>query len=665
MVPRVAGRLNKRKAAAQLDQARLLAQGGAWDRVLTVVAPVLEAKLLPGTEAESLYAEGLERLGRKAEARAFLEKALATRRDEPNLTARLGILLVHANESARGVELMARVRHQLRREPTFLTNYAAGLLKVGRVEEAETALAAAMLTGGGDDTRLVFALAKAQKGDAPGAEAIAVQIGTQSKDAGLRATARAIEADCRLMQGDARGALERFRALDAEGQLEADHLPHAALAAQLAGDEALANAFIQRRGASASAEDRLLFAQVALSRNRPLDALAELDQAARAIGEKLPGYEYEATVARGRALRLLGRADEARAQIERAKTMPEAELKLLGARVWLELGHLGAEAGDFELADAAFARALELDPNEAEARLARQSSSRKTAWKTELKQSSEARLEAARSEAEAMKRRFLAREGELEQMRRELDRLKSLSADAEQRAKALEREAKKVKDEQALRLREELEARERDSDEKAREVVEQALGAAAPACPETLLRMVLVAERTYQKGLYSELPAAAVAVLFSGALERSLFMLLVQRFDEWLEKTGRRAAFLKGAVREKRGRRVEYFDRFVEAFDRTLEAKAPSLGEVSRALTRRRDGPLADFNAFLQAAGHDDAFLDALADFVQSAKERLRDPVAHGLAIDLSWDELKAFRKAFLLEFGKGPGVLAQLLGAR
>lgn len=660
------GRLNKRKAATLVEQAQLLMASGAWARALEVLAPVLEAEVLPGTEAMALHAEALERLGRKAEGRRFLEAALGRHPGDANLMLRLAVLLLDANESARAVELMSRVRNERRRDPAFLTHYAAGLLKVGRLAEAESTLAAALLTGGGDDTRLVLALAKAQRGDAAGAEAIAVQIGTTSKDAGVRAAARAIEADCRLMQGDPRGALERFRALDRDGQLNREDLPHAALAAQLAGDERLATAFIERRGADASAEDRLLFAQVYLSRGRAAEALTELDRASRSEQERLPGFAYEYRVARARAMRLLGRLDAAQALLDEARALPEAELSLLGARVWLELGHLAAERGDFDLADASFARALELDPNDAEARLARQSSGRRVAWRDELRASSEARVEAARSEAEAMKRRFLAREGELEALRRELQSVKSASAEAQARAASLERDAEREKAARASRLREELEARERDSDEKAREILRDALGAVAEQCPEAIVRMALVAERTYQKGLYSELPAAAVAVLFSGALERALFVLLVQRFDAWLEHEGRRAAFLSGAVRARRGRRAEYFDRFVEAFDRELDAKAPSLGEVARALARRLDPPLASFEAWLTGpAGFEPAFLDALGAFVQSAKERLRDPVAHGLAIDLSWEELKAFREAFLLRFEGGPGVLARLLGAR
>ncbi len=659
----MAGKLNKRKAQALLEQARLLIDTNAFQRALDVVAPVVEQNPLGTSDAASIHAEALERMGRRAEAKDFLEQQLARRRDDPMLTVRLGTVLLHLNEFRRGVELMARARQSFKRDPIFLTNYAAGLVRIGQLSEAEQALAAALLTGGGDDTRLVLAMAKLHRGDAAGAESIAVQVGTTTKDALLRASARAVEADCRLVQGDARGALERFRALERDGQLDPSNFPHAALAAQLCGDEAQADVLIGRVGTGASPEDRLLFAQVQLARNRPAEALEQLGLAARAIGEHPPGYEYELAVGQGRAFRLMGKSDDARAAIERAKALPEAEFKLTGARVWREVGHLAAERGDFELADASFARAMELDPFDQEAKLARESSVKRVAWKHELKSSAEARIAAAKSEAEAIKRRFIARESELEAMRKELERLKSASRDAEARARAFERDAETAKQEQARKVREELEARERDADEKAREIVDGALGASGGKCPEMLRRMVVVAEKTYQQGLYSELPAAAVAVLFSGALERSLFVLLVQRFDDWLERTGRRAEFLKASVRERRGKRVEYFDRFAEAFDRSLDAKAPSLGEVARALTRRNELPLATFKEFLSSVGLGDAFLDSLADFVQTAKERLRDPVAHGLAIDLSWDELKQFREAFLTSFKGGPGVLAQLLG--
>jgi predicted Zn-dependent protease len=660
----VAARLNKKKAAALVEQAMLLHAERQYARVEALLEPVIAAGVLPGSEHLALYAECLDGQGKRDEARSFLEAQLEKRPHEPMLAVRLGVLLLQQNRPSEAVEVMSRARQQLRREPMFLTHFALALLRVGRLDEADKAVAAALLTGGGDDTRLALALLKAQRGDAAGAETVAVQVGTRTADAAVRASARAIEADCRLMQGDARGALDRFSALEKDGALEPDFLPHAALAAQLAGDDALATAFMERRRPTAAAEDHLLFARVFLSRGRPTDAMVELTRSEKALGEKLPGFEYEFLVTKGRALRLLGRQGEARACLDAARERPEAELNLLGARLWLELGHLAAEGGDFDTADAAFTRALALDPNEAEASRAKELSSRRTAWKQELAASAQARIDAARADAEAMKRRFLAREGEIEAMRRELERMKQMSVSAQAQAQQATQEAAAAKAEAARRVREELEARERDVEAKAQENLEAALGAVLPKCPEALVKMVLVAERTYQKGFYSELPAAAVAVLFSGALERALFMLIVQRFDAWLDDGDRRAPFLAGAVRERRGKRVEYFDRFVEAFDRQLDSRAPSLGEVSRALSRRHDAPLAGFHQFLQAQGISEAFLDALARFVQDAKERLRDPVAHGLAIDLTWDELKAFREAFLFRFEGGPGLLAQLLGA-
>lgn len=657
------GRLNKRKAAALIEQAQLLIRTGAHARAFDVLKPVLDAQVWPGPEVLSVSCEALESLGRDAEACALLEADLPRTLAEPTLTARLGTLLVRLGESRRAVELLSRVHGAFRRDPTFLTTYGAGLLKLGRLAEAESVVAAALLTGGGDDTRLVLALIKRQRGDASGAEAIAVQVGTHTKVETTRANARAVEADCRLLLGDARGALERFRALDAEGQLAPEHLPHAALAAQLTGDEAVATAYMQRRREHAVAEDRLLFAKVFLSRNRPQEALSELERADASPGERLHGYEYERLVAHGRASRLLGKTDEARRSIELAKACPEAELRLLGARVWVEAGHQAAEAGDFVLADESFARALELDPNEKEAALARESSGKRVAWKAVLHASAEARVEAARAETEAMKRRFAAREGELEAMRRELERFKHLSVDAEARARQHAGEAQRLQAEQARGLRDELEARERDVEAKAREVFEAALGPLVARCPEALSRLVLVAERTYQQGLYAALPAAAVAVLYSGALERLLIAVFVERFDAWLSVADRRERFLADALRSKRGRRPEYFDRFAEAFDRSLDGRPPGLGEVARALSRRHEAPLAAFQQFLDIELSMSAeVLEALAGFVQRAKERLRDPVAHGKAIDLGWDELRAFREAFLVRFEAGPCLLSRLV---
>jgi len=169
--------------------------------------------------------------------------------------------------------------------------------------------------------------------------------------------------------------------------------------------------------------------------------------------------------------------------------------------------------------------------------------------------------------------------------------------------------------------------------------------------------------RPTQKALYTELRPAAVAVLFAGALERGLYLLLVRPFDQSLTPEAR-VQFLKAATREARPGRTEYIERFVEAFDPERKAKAPSLGEIARAITRRKEPHLAAFAAFL-GAGHDE-LLDRLASFVERAKEQLRDPVAHGRALELPQSELTRFRRELLLDLGgSGKEALPALLEVR
>ncbi|HSP78807.1 MAG TPA: hypothetical protein VLQ93_09775, partial [Myxococcaceae bacterium] len=290
-------------------------------------------------------------------------------------------------------------------------------------------------------------------------------------------------------------------------------------------------------------------------------------------------------------------------------------------------------------------------------------------WRTQLQASSEAQVEAARAESEALRRRFQARESELEALRRELESLRAAQAQAEEKARRVQEEARTAQEalraEQARRTREELEQREAEIDAKARENVERGLGPALAACPQPLLHAVLVAERTYQKALYTELPAAAVAVLYAGALERALHTLFVERFREWLDAKDLRQGFLLAATRERRGRRVEYFDHFAAAFDPERPSRAPSLGEVARVLQRRNESYLYTFQAFLlERYPLPERLFDVVAEFVIQAKERLRDPVAHGRGVELGYEELKVLRERMLFALEPGqPGVLALLLG--
>jgi tetratricopeptide (TPR) repeat protein len=667
----VPARLNKRRAIALLEEARLNAERGEWAKTEEAARRVIDESDLDQPAAFTLLAEALKRLDRRADALAVLEKGHARYPKEPDVEAHLGSLLGELEQPKRAVEHLARARAKKPRDPVLLTHYAAALLRVGDAEAAEQQLAAALLVGGGPDTRLVLALVKARRGRLDEADTLAAQVeAAKSGDPSLAWAARAVRADVKLLRGEPAEALAAWKAIEAAGRLDGPQLAHMAYAAQLVGDTALADQLIARRHAEgAQADDLLLFAQIANVRGQPERALELLEEGER-LGTIDPADHFEWWATRGRALRLVGRKDEAVALLEQARALPESTVPRLSAGIFVDLGHLAAEAGDFEAAERHFTTALERDPDEPEARRALELTRRRLAWRSDLQESTQQRVEAARAEAEALRRRFQARETEVEALRRELSRLKAAQASAVEATKraqdAAEIERRRLQAEQQKKVREELETREREAGDKAKENLERAFEGAADRCPPALWQMLLVAERTYQTAIITELPAAAVAVLFSGALERSLVELIVKPFDAWLEQGTRRADFLADAVREKRGSRVEYFDRFIDAFDRDLAARAPALGEVSRVLDRRNERYLAPFRAFLGEQFHvDDAFLAALATFVQWSKEKLRDPVAHG-HIELDWDELKSFREQLLFRFGGAErGLLPRLIEAR
>jgi tetratricopeptide (TPR) repeat protein len=653
--------MNKKRAQALLAEARLHAAQGAWAQVRVALEPVLEARLADAATC-GLAGEALRQLGRRAEARALLESGLAAHPHDAELEARLGCVLLELDDVPGAVEVLGRATRRRPRDPQALTAYASALVRGGRFAEAEQVLARALLAGGGLDTKLVLASAKVRRGALAEAELLTGQVEDQSREPALSWAARSLRALIRLLRGDAAGALEAWTAVEAAGFLDPGQLAHVAYAAQLAGDRARADAVIERRLADgADAEDLLLFAQIDNQRGEPGRALERLERAA-ALGAS--GFELLA--ARGRTLRLLGRPEEARAALMEAAACPEASLPVFGAPVAVDLGHLSAEAGDFEAAERHFERALALDPDDPEARRALELTRRRLAWRTALEASAEERVEAARAEAEALRRRFLSRELEVETLRRELARLQAERAGAQALASQAERERAQRAAEEKARVREALEQQERDIEAKAAENLDLAFSGVRGRCPEVLFSLLQVAERTYQKALYTELPAAAVAVLYSGAFERSLVELLVRPFDAWLDEQHGRAEFLEGGVRERRGNRVEYFDRFFECLDREQSARPPSLGEMSRVLERRHERYLAPFARFLsERVGLEDAFWDEFAGFVTWAKETLRDPVAHG-HLELDWDGLKRFRERLLFSFaGQKPGALPRLLGAR
>lgn len=664
-----AKKINKRRAAAILDEARLQLAAGKAVRAAELLSQLVEASELSSPEVFALLADAHSLKDDHASAISTLEEGLRRFPKEIDLEARLGNALVLQGNVDEGLERLERAKARLGRQPEFLSQYAFALVRAGRGEEAEAAVNDAIAAGGGLQPRLILAMARGRQGRFAEAEEIAASVEKASiaKQPKLAFASIAVRADARLFRGDAAGALALWKSLRSQGVLDNEQLGHMAYAAELAGEPALCDELCTlRKERGPNAEDLLLFSQISNLRGQPAQALEQLEQSKNAPGERYPGFEFEVLATRGRALRLLGRGKEARAELEAAAGIPEADNARLGAKVEIDLGHLAAEEGDFETAERHFQRALVLDADDPEARRALELSGRRVAWKTELADSAQSQLEAARAEAEALRRRFLSREGELEALRRELQTVKASRRKAEKKAHLVEEEARRAREDaeraHARKVQEELATREKEIDQKAQSNVELAL--APGPCPESIKAMLLVAERTFQKALYTELPAAAVTVLYCGALERALFVLFVERFDRWLSEKGLREEFLQAAVRERRGKRVEYFDHFVEAFDQERAGRAPALGEIGRVLERRHEPYLRAFLQFLaESYPVGDAFFDELAAFVLWSKQELRDPAAHGRGGELGYEPLKRFREQLLLQFGaRKRGALGVLL---
>ncbi len=651
--------LNKRRAIAQLEQARLHLERSEWADVVALVRPVLEAGF-DEPAAYSMLGEAQRQHGQSDEALATLEKGLALHPGDAALEGRLGSVFLDRDQPARALEHLGRARQKLPRDAQALTAYAAALLAVGRAEDADAQLTRALLVGGGDDTRLVLAMAKLRRGQHAEAERLAAQVENAASSVPmLLFAARALRADLAVLRGDAKSAWSTWQQLDAAGNVGPHQLSRMAYAAELAGDRAAADAVMTRREAQgASGEDLLLFAQLHNLRGAPQTALELL---ARAEATPPPtdasAWRFELLSTRGRALRLTGDRAQALEVLGAALALPEASLPHIGSGPNVDLGHLAAEQGDFETAQLRFNAALALDPDEPEAKRALELTARRLNWRQAVESSAAERVAAAHSQADAMRRRYLMRENEVERLKREVKRLEAERANAQAVTEQVQREA-------PARVRAELEERERDIDGKSQDNLREAFG--KTECPERLWSMLRVAERTYQLALYTELPAAAVSVLFSGAFERSLVELLVQPFGAWLDARGLRAKFLEDGVRERRGSRVEYFDHFFETFDQELDARPPSMGEVARVLDRRAERYLAIFSQFLaERFDVPDPFWDSFTRFVTWGKETLRDPVAHG-HLELDWDGLKQFRERLLFEFeGAKPGALPRLLQAR
>ncbi|MEN9799699.1 MAG: hypothetical protein RL653_3396 [Pseudomonadota bacterium] len=653
------------RAARQLEQARLHLQRGEAAQALALLAPIAEAAALPGSAVEVALGEAWFLSGDLDRALATWTGARGRFPEDPQLPARIGMVLARQGllDEARGALLAAE--RKLARDPLVLGQLGHVLLRQHRPAEAAPRLQRALQAGAGPEVRLWLGHALARQGRYPDAAQHFAQLAGHARTpAPVKTAARSALADCRLFGGDAAAALADWMALRAEGALDPAALGHASYAAQLAGNAALSDALAAERiAAGATAEDRLLFAQVANLRGEParaLELLAAVDEADAV--EAGPGLGFECVLTRARALRLLGRAPEARALLEEAQRLPEADGARLAGQLYVDLGLLAHARGELESARAAFTRALELDPGEPEATQGLRGLEVPPA------------LGAEQAAAEASLRRRVAARDEVESLRAELEQLRAareVAREELEKARAEAREAdtarKAAEARSSTALSDELAAREREIAERTTEARMNALGPCAEDCPGSLRQALEVAERTWQQALYTDLPPAAVGVLYTGVLERALYLLLVEAFRGWLSETGELRAFLEGATRERRGRRVEYFDHFVEAFDEERPGRAPSLGEVQRALERRSEPYLAPWRAFLSARlPLEEGAWDEVAAFVRWSKLTLRDPVAHGRAAGLDWAPLRRFREGLLEAVAPGrAGVIRLLLEAR
>ncbi|MFT3837075.1 MAG: tetratricopeptide repeat protein [Myxococcaceae bacterium] len=651
--------LNKRRAAALLGQAEATLDrdpAAAEQLALQVVEGA------PSAHAYAVLAESKWKRALQAEALAVADEGLAKFRDDPTLSAWKGGALVRQRRPDEALPLLERARSKHGKDPVLLIHYAWALHYVGLFEKAETAARKAVENGGGPAMKLELAKLISLAGNYDAANALFTQLENKGPNA-LALEAKAARGDALLFMGDAAGAVGAWKPLDEKEQLPKVYLGHFAYAAQLTGDAALADELIARRTAEAGPEDLLLFGLIALQRGEPQAALERLEAARNAEGPRAKEFEYERLAAEGRALRLLGQSEPARAKLNEAAKLPEYGTRRLGPRARIDLSHLAAEEGDFETSERLLSEALQLDPGDPEALRAHELTRKRVAWKSEISADAAARVDAAKAEAEAMRRRFSSRESELEA---EVRRARAAREEAERAAKEALEAAKAAQERaaEAERAKQAIEAQVEDSRSHTEENVARAFEGVESEVPPELRKGVTVAETTFQQSLLTDLPATPAAMMFASAvLERALVANYAVRFNDWLKRGGRLKAFLEGAVRS-RGRRVEYFDKFVEAFDPEQNARAPGMGEIGRVLERRHESYLKPFRSYLaETFAAPDSFYADLAEFVRWTKETIRDPIAHGTIDELDTRDLRKLREQLMFTFGGQPrGVVAQML---
>jgi tetratricopeptide (TPR) repeat protein len=636
--------LQKKKAEAKLTEALLLAGQSRWREAQERATEVVYNSNLIDERAYWVLAMAHHEQNEIEQMKQLLDFGL-TKIEGPMLLGALGQYHLEKQQPEQALAYFERALKLNRRDPHLLTRCAEALLRQSRLEEAERQLAAALLVGGGTETRLILALAKASRGRFDEAESIAKYIEKEGKPEEIRIEGTLLRAHILLAARKEKEAHELYVQLDAVGLLQPRWCPEAAVAAaRIRAFDKSAN-LILRAGPEAQLDgDAFLdLAQVAVLQG----------DAPKALGYFLrcPEVSFHSQCVGAAIYEALGEDDKALELARLAALRPESQG--LGFRLFVLLARLEAQHGNAEAASAALDCARLIDPSDEAVQLPAPHTSN-TEKENDI-------FEKASAEATDLKAQLEARELELEAMKREVEQLRKTQKKAE--AQVLQ-ERKKIEHAVSQKYLDERAENERDSDERAARIVQESI---PKDCPEELHRLVLVAERTFQNALKTDIPAAAVAVLYSGALERSLLECIIKPFDEFLDAPGKRAEFLKASLRElKSGRKKEYFDRAVESFDRTLHGKAPGLGEMLRLIDRRNEIHLQVFRQWMNSAlGLSAEQLDAMVEFVQWSKMKLRDPVAHG-HLEVEWSELKTFRHTLLFEFASAPkGMLEVLISAK
>ncbi|MCL2315449.1 MAG: hypothetical protein FWC28_09450 [Proteobacteria bacterium] len=639
------------------------------ERAIELLREVVHSSEMNSLDVHILFASLLREASKVEEAKAELRRLLDTHPENLRVQALWAAIVTEEDDVEEGLALFGKIKAQLLKEPDFLVDYAHALLKAGRLHEAASVLGLAILRAPNARVRLMTAWVKILMAKFSEAEAMLEEILRQKDASPFESSILSAQAICRLYSNEPQTAYAFFEELEQQKKLPKEQEAIMAYAAQLAGKiEKADTLMVHFLEAGPSVEERLWMARIANQRHQPALALRYLEDTSNS-----DELEVEFFAEKGHALRLSGQNDEAHAVLLQALGVRQLQSHMLLAFIHADMGHIFIEKADFKMAAEHFQKALSYWNAYPEAIQGLELVEKRTAWKQKLEQEAKAQLEKTHAEIKALKSHFMLRENELSALREELQKLRSARTKAEQQTNQLVQETQErisnieqsKKEDLKTQLQAELINREKEIEHKTEENIALALNEHTHQCPAPLMKLFRIAERTFQTALYTQLPAAAIAVLYSGVLERLLCVLFVERFEAWLNVDKlRREKLIAKAIREKRGSRAEYFDNFVAAFDGTDNRRIPSMGEIMRALEKRQESYLETFRTFLnENYGFSDDFYADLIAFVSWAKQTLRDPSAHGRGVELAYAELKAFRSRLLFQFKEGQqGLMVQML---